>query len=135
MRGDDEGEGAARRALAEALLAAGDSRRRGGASKVRGRVRGERRGRRGAREGVLRAGEDSRRRGEHEDVVRWFERFYELAERCDDGRLRDVAGKSGRRQGVGQSGRSHATRGRVGRRADAGAAQVEKLARNFGYAA
>ena len=92
MRGDDEGEGAARRALAEALLAAGDSedaaaelRRFVDASEANG---GDVVARARACCGL---GKIRVAAGEHEDAVRWFERFYELAERCDDGRLRDVA--------------------------------------------
>lgn len=92
MRGDDEGEGAARRALAEALLAAGDSedaaaelRRFVDASEANG---GDVAARARACCGL---GKIRVAAGEHEDAVRWFERFYELAERCDDGRLRDVA--------------------------------------------
>ena len=92
IRGDDEGEGAARRALAEALLAAGDSedaaaelRRFVDASEANG---GDVAARARACCGL---GKIRVAAGEHEDAVRWFERFYELAERCDDGRLRDVA--------------------------------------------
>ena len=92
IRGDDEGEGAARRALAEALLAAGDSedaaaelRRFVDTSEANG---GDVVARARACCGL---GKIRVAAGEHEDAVRWFERFYELAERCDDGRLRDVA--------------------------------------------
>ena len=92
IRGDDEGEGAARRSLAEALLAAGDSedaaaelRRFVDTSEANG---GDVVARARACCGL---GKIRVAAGEHEDAVRWFERFYELAERCDDGRLRDVA--------------------------------------------
>lgn len=92
IRGDDEGEGAARRALAEALLAAGDSEdaaaellRFVDASEANG---GDVAARARACCGL---GKIRVAAGEHEDAVRWFERFYELAERCDDVRLRDVA--------------------------------------------
>ena len=92
MRGDDEGEGAARRALAVALLAAGDSedaaaelRRFVDASEANG---GDVVARARACCGL---GKIRVAAGEHEDAVRWFERFYELAESRDDARLRDVA--------------------------------------------
>lgn len=92
ISGDDEGEGAARRALAEALLAAGDAedaaaelRRFVEASEANG---GDVAARARACCGV---GKIHVAAGEHEDAVRWFERFYHLAERCADGRLRDVA--------------------------------------------
>lgn len=92
ISGDDEGEGAARRALAEALLAAGDAedaaaelRRFVEASEANG---GDVAARARACCGL---GKIHVAAGEHEDAVRWFERFYRLAERCSDGRLRDVA--------------------------------------------
>ena len=113
----------------------GFRRRRGGASKVRGRVRGERRGRRGAREGVLRAGEDSRRRGGTRgrgEMVRTVLRTRREMRRRAVERRRE--GKSGRRQGLA---RADGLMRHVAESADAPTPELLKWRssrENFGYA-